>query len=746
MKTIFQRLVVLAALSIPAFASTNLCVTTASGNISVTSNWTCTAPGTKTPTAGIIPASGDVVIQNHNLTVNQNWTVGNSPRGFTKEYNHAPITLSSASGTTGGVITALFTNAASGDAQIVAGDKVTITGTTGTNGLDAAIYGQWVTGTCSTTGCTLVGSVFPASGTLSAGTIERSWAIRSNGVNLTVNTGVTLDLQGPVGTFNTHVLAIQQGAALVFDASLATTPLSQTYGYLSQPQGNTGSGVFIGTSGGTRVSVSSNVSGGNGYFLNNNGDHQWTSYNTDFLRVGDANNGAFSFAVQNSGNEIFLTKGDTLNATGGIVYDGYVQQSDTSFNIVNDVFSNTLGAFDVRMGTQTANTTGSRLMTGNVFDKQIKLDNNGLWGFTVTGNYFNNGWAYDTVNGKPWATFTNNFVRTDVTTQDNAMTAQGDMSGSYFFYDWPAHANPHWMECAYGLGVSTVTISNSAFEFDGPDPTGNVLSCASNPSINTTYVMDHNLILPNTVNQQSGVVIDIESNNANAYQTATHNTIINAGQGSAEVGHFQTSTMTGHYVFKNNLDYSPLPATSYCSAAGGYCNFQVTDIDHFSSSSGLVTDLFTVGNLDYNFCFNCQNGFNVGTNTWYQNTNGYAVATSSPAGVHDVYNTADPRFVSEATAHFVNVMQDLFGTTSGSISNTTAIAGALTGIQANVAGRLPLVLSVLRRRFTPTTLALKKGSSDGQDFGATSISTFNSPGANTSRSVAGNTFSGGVAF
>jgi hypothetical protein len=336
---------------------------------------------------------------------------------------------------------------------------------------------------------------------------------------VSVATGVTLTLRG---NFQVHAgntctgtpaLLLQAGSTLEWDSSAASSPSTTKYAML--PDGTFFCNFFQanGTSG-SRVTVTSNSGGGNGYFTNNGQFYGGTfiATYTDFSNIGDGTNtcgASFNtgcyFHVMSPLTSYVTTwdvEHSTFNDCGAISFLTAYAPDNIFIHLYNR-HTNTqtiVGGITYTMAatfSQTV-TTGARNLIGNVFDGVFGGDGsqNGVvpGALTITDNYF--GVPPQFGGTYTWVSWTRNLWRTVTGT---SVVAEGDMTYSYSVNDQYTNslhdhnpdigAAPTTFSFLYNVADSTWNVSDPSNSNDGVvEPVG--------PDQLTSEAIKYDLVIP----------------------------------------------------------------------------------------------------------------------------------------------------------------------------------------------------------------------------------------------------------
>jgi hypothetical protein len=426
---------------------------------------------------------------------------------------------------------------------------------------------------------------------------------------LVIATGVTLTVRGDIN-LNNSVLTMNAGSTLTFDAS-AATPTSTTYRILNGTAGYQHTAkVAINGSSGSRCTVNSNASGGNGYITNTADSGSLVVTYCDFTRVGDATNPAVrANAQQDAGIDL---QNCTFTSCGKITQTGS-PGATIVFRFRGVTTTSTAGttSLDIDTGTTTM-TSGTRLVQDCAFDKITTISR--TLNLTCTNNILTDpGFTND--NAVAWASFTGNLLR--FTT--GAVNIYGDITNCYVLH-LQTSGNPHML--GMGSDNRNQTISGCIFELIDSAVDGDCILAAAT-SNNYTLTVSHNLKLPNTGNNSPGTLVSALGN-AKTTLVMTHNTVHSGGTGGENISLRVGETYNAHAGMvtsvQNNLGWDG-------TAGRGYLAGNINGAPN--------TDVVTSANMDYNGKYNL-----IGTGY-----TGWVFSSGSP-GAHDV--TGDPQFVDSA--------------------------------------------------------------------------------------------------
>jgi hypothetical protein len=322
--------------------------------------------------------------------------------------------------------------------------------------------------------------------------------------------GGTLQLRGDMeyaagGGANTSAyMTVEGGGILEFDSSQAASPF--TTNYSAYPDGTYSfRGVVTAGTYSNRATVRSNTAGGNGYFGlagHPNGGVYSLAY-TDFLRIGDSTNPAFSM-WSNGTNTSWVALHNTFTSCGlapaaaGSLAAGEVFRHD--YNVHAGSLASTVFT---RGGTSPALTSGGvREVVGNVFD--IAADS-GFDGntFIIHSNYFGGGFGLANSSSVTWSLFENNFYITQRGTGAGFVTLLGNSQNNYWFLSDPYPFNPHGVNV--GAAATRQSITGDVVDHAGQiNDQVSAFDLNNVPSPNgSAYTLRNCILLPNAAGHSS---------------------------------------------------------------------------------------------------------------------------------------------------------------------------------------------------------------------------------------------------
>lgn len=492
-----------------------------------------------------------------------------------------------------------------------------------------------------------------------------------------------------------YSLQVNPGAILEFDASQATTPLSQTY--VCRPSGNNqpNSRVkFLGTSI-AHATVRSNAGGGNGRFSLGGFNTRLgsiTANYTDFLRIGDASNAAFDMYLSSGTTEpdTFSLSDCTLNACGNMT-SAVAVNAAAVFSCVRCLWSNTVSTTCWTVNSNTAITTGTRLFQLCHFDKQAgNAGNNCSWTFdrcSMQGSF--SVAASSTIN---WADLKDCLiVKTAAGTSANQVggspTIGGSLTRCYLLTNNTSSTNNKWFNANPNLDIAI-----DGFHWESlstADTTGDCLSVTGAPSATRVFDVQHGTcsFTPGG-NDRPGTIVSVASNNANWRTRLKHNTWIAGTEAMFSYSESQASAANTIDEFKSNLCYAPL-------SPQGSKQYVVYD---WVAGGTPTTDAMTPAGIVNNASYGVKSGL-AGS--------GFEITVTTPPDATNL-TSVNPSFVgSSRTLALWDASLGGAGTTSAALARIAADPSLITTAYTWVRGG-----------WAPTNRTLRNAGHDGVTIGA----------------------------
>lgn len=420
----------------------------------------------------------------------------------------------------------------------------------------------------------------------------------NTGGKLTLASGITFTCRGDI-RMNATTLQMNAGSTFKFDASQATTPLSQHYWmYFS----SSASSILTVTGlAGSRCTITSDAAGGSGAITKVVGDvwHPTVRY-CDISRLGQAS----VPAIEMGGGYSTFDFEQVVFDTCGQLALSYLGAAST-VRLVNVTMKNTLSTLAVdNTGTPVALTSGTRLIQGCVFDKVVQ---NTWLDWTVTDTVFTGGVSL--LGANPWASFSGNLLEWN-TNYDQQV--RGDVVNCFCLASHTA-ANPHFIQVEL-----TGAVRGCIFESAGTFNDGDCVMPGT-PASPVTITVEHCLALPNGGGGHTGTMTSLLGN-ANVTLIARHNTWFLGGQSAINIG----ETYLGHAnmvaQYRDNLCWDTTAR-----------NYKMNNV------AATAVDQAPAANLHHNAGYFVLPGSNL------KGYNGLLLSTGSP-GASDV-DGVDPLFV-----------------------------------------------------------------------------------------------------
>lgn len=391
--------------------------------------------------------------------------------------------------------------------------------------------------------------------------------------NLTVSPGVTFVLRGDMVLANS-TLILSQGATFKFDSSLSASPATTRYKVqLGNNTGQTPRFVSTGTAAtrNTVTSVSTN-SAATGYFsayvAPGNGllDVQYT----DFSRIYDGSTFALTYSGVGAG-QVFRVDHCTFDYCGRLDIGVTTNISATGNVIINEnTWTNSYASVILRL-TAAGATTGSRVFTNNIVDKDIYI-NGSVEGYIITGNTFLGYCNISSTSGTVNA-ISNNFFWFTATTPGKQLQFDGlgNISDNYFFM--PSGGNRHAIETA-PKQTGTINITGNIYENGTSGSTAQAGDLWVNgiSIVPVTVNIKNNIVTPEASGTYpSGSIFNIARDARNYTINADNNTYMITQTTGIEssavlIEHGEAASWGAAGVlgsFKNNLAWGTAPTTGY---------------------------------------------------------------------------------------------------------------------------------------------------------------------------------------
>lgn len=502
---------------------------------------------------------------------------------------------------------------------------------------------------------------------------------------LIVATGATLTVKGNIGEVNGSTLTMNAGSSLVFDASASGgTPV---YKFI-----NAGfCKLNLNGTVGSHVTMSAVT--GQAFSLGQNYSVLAITY-SDFTRM------AASGLTCNNTNASIANS--TFTSCGKLDFTATVGGTN-NYTFNNNTFAGTTGSSgSFQNGISAAFTSGSRQMTGNIFDQFVSYNGKN---FAITSNYFGGGMTC--IAGATWQSVRLNCFHataTNVLNGGSGALMTGSFERNYFVVD-NAAGNSHFVAPTALLGADTI-VSQNVFEAYAPDlvDTGDcILLNSAAASGGNKVVAKNNIVLRDSypaTSVASGTMLTLFSATSAVlsefYRNTSNidNSAVVGKRGSYAIAEGSTGFAGQVSALKSNVVWGS-------TSGQGYVGERVT---------GNVKDIITAAGADFNWVFNTSTGDNqrgyedkAASNTFW--TAGDAVAAS----VDTHQGSGDPQFFDST--------RNLASWATARSYGAGDYAAALTALQSDPTRTADLIAYVFQG-FRPGNAAMRNAAHDGGCVGA----------------------------
>lgn len=345
--------------------------------------------------------------------------------------------------------------------------------------------------------------------------------IVADGITFTVKT--SLILGSTVGTL--QIGQTNGGSSLVFDASSAGSAVNYRLNF-SNANANIQS---IATSG-SHNTISSAGSGRNHWWYNGGGTNfGWGSLVwTDLTAVGDATNGLNW--DQSTGSKTIKWQDCTMTSCGFPTMTIGASCNFTWQRVIHTTSANTL---PVRI-TMTGTPSGTRLIDGNSFDKQVDFHSStgGVIGATITNNFL-----YNVLNNaniaNNWTAFSGNFIY--FKSGSPTLNWCGDILNNFFYWDNTSQTDPNIVQTGSSNLAGTYTAQGNVLECNTGSQNGAWFYTQTNAAPSGAVILKilNNVVLPNdnVTGSSAAVYVHVSSSSNYAIQVDHNTGNIDAGTG-----------------------------------------------------------------------------------------------------------------------------------------------------------------------------------------------------------------------
>lgn len=521
-------------------------------------------------------------------------------------------------------------------------------------------------------------------------------AIAVTGATLTIAEDIQLTVRGNLTLSNSKIIQ-ELGSTYEFDASQATTPLSQNYyALISIDWANANTWWECQGTVAKPCSIQSNASGGNGYTDTYSipigaratyGGMFRNSTFVNFTRIGDASIPAIRPQFSNtSGIDLDLTD-SIFDACGKIQCNSLAALSDFIFD--RNTFTNSVATELLYLVAGSVKDAGAtRSIQDCVFDDLVTIHTAN--GFTFDGTLFYD--QFTGTNNSAPASFENCLVRNSTR---SPLTTYGSPTDCLFLKDGTL-SNPHWQTPSTAYDS---TFDGCVFEHIGTK-TGDTGDCIVGPSSGTVTVTIKNNIFTRDDSCPLSL-LGASSGQAYVYE---HNT------GAYQVNVNETVTSYAGMItsFKSNIGFG--------ASAGSH--YMIHD-----TGGGAVSDIVAGANLDYNCDFNLIAG---------SEGNGINIPITAAHSANSI--TADPTFV-DSTRDIESWDLSLGG--AGTVANALTELMKRNTPTYNSAYSIAALVTYYKGGYAPANSSLENAGHDGVTIGAVEYAAPSVGGGSNSRFISG---------
>lgn len=411
----------------------------------------------------------------------------------------------------------------------------------------------------------------------------------------------------------------------------------------------------------------------------------WRFYSVDFSGIYNASDRVWPSITLNGGYQDRLIIEDSTWDDCGFLSLAAIDQNAT-VEITDNTFTNSRGATTFYAIFSEDYSTGTRSVTGNVFDTYASLYNPDE-GTVVEDNIFLGGlttvW---TENEKP-SSWARNIVFHDC----QNILIEADITDDIWIADDGSDTNCHGPNMM-GKTFSSFTVDGVVAEFVGADTTGDFILLGTGSG---TLTVQNSILIKNSNNSSWGTLVT-GLGDSDVNLIAYHNS-----------GFVRDGSST-------NSEFIRVGETSYLNSLLMKSNLIVSDVAsasvHCARDQTGSTSVAAAVDIDYNVCYNITDAGDFSTK--YSNFSG------SPAyGANDV--SADPG-LSDIDVSLAGWDSDNGG--AGTVANAKTELGKRNLATFNTDYTHAKLLEYYRAGWTPSNGALENAGHDGEDIGSQSVS------------------------
>jgi hypothetical protein len=443
---------------------------------------------------------------------------------------------------------------------------------------------------------------------------------------LTIASGVTLTVRGDCSvtgtTSRTTQITLNSGATYKFDSSLAASPSTTAY-RMVLGLGNTQHVVLQcrGTPSSPCTITSETASSAAGGFIHDNAntgtaniDAEWTN----FTKLGSSSANGINHGAGHANSLLRLV--DCTIDDCGRLGTTFNHADAASFTLQSVRVTNSRTTTSLRYVTASTTPTGTRLIRGCAFDKQVQLQSPA--GLTIEDTYF--AADVDTTVGNAAATVRRCLIRDP---DQGTWNINNSLTDCYILEDH-TNTNPHGQQL---LPARDITQSGCIIEWTGTGAgDGDFFVHATNPAAPRTHTCRRNILLPGGGDTNNAGKLVSLLGGANATVDAADNNTVFAATTSVDcgvVGYGETYAGRAGYVgsVRSNIVWNNVGGV-------GYKILQTT-------STTTPTDCVTAAD------YNCGHNLAAGSEgkSYHKRNMTAAMFTASTPGGNDV--DVNPLFV-----------------------------------------------------------------------------------------------------
>jgi hypothetical protein len=521
-----------------------------------------------------------------------------------------------------------------------------------------------------------------------------SIALTLQGTSTLTGVGATLRLRGNavytrLNAAPDTAVSFTAASSWIWDATAASAPTTTHYRW--GPSGGHFGFRYISFD---SSSMSSNITGGAGVGFADCNDYgapadffycgSLIASNSTFSYIGDADVSMWNPHPSGANPSV---RWDVVNSRFdhcGKIYttSGLTFSTDSYFRHSGNVHTDTTGSIVMQVGFANAIGTGTRLITGNHFDKAVGSGQMFLPTVTISDNHFG-GTLVGVVSSGATALFARNIFRSPTAAGNQYVTVPSEaFTDTLFVWDSETN-NPHFLKLD-DAGTFDIGVTGNIFEYTGngvTDDGGDLILIANIPAADVrTVTATGNLAIPSPFEFSPGTFVTFFGDNSANWRLASDNNTVFTGCASASctTGGGWWSLMEGGGA---PADVGAGKVTSAKNNIGwDYSERLPMFWEHTHSTA---TDIFAPASADYNLMWNVVQTANIPTtrtNSGYGYNAAMSVAAGGAggAGEHDTH--IDPRFADTTRSYETFDSAYLGHTASAWVTSTAYVVGDTVSI------------------------------------------------------------------